>query len=736
MGSRPFAKYVLGTSLCEDIVCVGAIAVATGLANGGGMSAGAFAASLGWLAVFFLAVVVIGLVHVPRLLVSVSSRKDDEALALTILGVCFFVSFLAYRFNFSLALGAFLVGFLGASSDVRERLAALVDPLKSMFSAMFFVSIGLLVDPAALWAHGGAILVVSLVVVAGKLFNNTFASLLSGVDVKTAVQNGFSLAQIGEFAFMVAILYAQLVGDPSNPMFSIAVGASLLTTLFNPLMIRVSDRVGDFAERALPGRFRSVLEAYRAWLAKIGAAEGSPAFRRLKSEVFRIGVYAVLMIAVATMCTLLTHVNYSGVSPFFASNAKVFFFVLAHLLCLPLLPLGVSASRGLADAVGGDGIRLHRAEGPDALGRHWRHCPRRDHRLAPLCQGGLSRDEALPRCADCRGAARESCADDGACRAGRGGDRSASDFARHRWHGRVAQYPREDRRFRRLRGARRRCCAQHRSRVGVPRRRHHRRARQPRADRRAKGPFGGDVVKKKILLAALAAFLAILSVCLQFALRAARPASAPAMTEGALAAFGGLRSIVAEVVWFRADRLQDEGRYVELAQLASTLSYLEPHTPEVWSYAAWNLAYNISIMMPTYEDRWRWVYAAICLVRDKGLVLNPTESELYRELAWLFELKLGTNLDVAAPVYREKWREMVEDVARRSAWEELRMDGRVMDEVAKSYGMSDIADPMFSAVYWAHIGRVVSKKKEDLAFLNEIIRQSRAIYRRSHRNEP
>ena len=243
-------------------------------------------------------------------------------------------------------------------------------------------------------------------------------------------------------------------------------------------------------------------------------------------------------------------------------------------------------------------------------------------------------------------------------------------------------------------------------------------------------------MKKRILLAAIVVFLALLSVGLQFALRAARPASAPAMTEGALAAFGGLRSIVAEVVWFRADRLQDEGRYVELAQLASTLSYLEPHTPEVWSYSAWNLAYNISIMMPTYEDRWRWVYAAISLIRDKGLVLNPTESELYRELAWLFELKLGTNLDSAAPVYRAKWRETVEDVARRNAWEELRMDRKVMDEVAKAYDMSDVADPMFSAVYWAHIGRVVSKTKEDFAFLNEIIRQSRAIYRRSHRNEP
>lgn len=241
---------------------------------------------------------------------------------------------------------------------------------------------------------------------------------------------------------------------------------------------------------------------------------------------------------------------------------------------------------------------------------------------------------------------------------------------------------------------------------------------------------------KKAILASLAVVLVLLSVCLQFALRAARPASAPAMTEGALAAFGGIRSIIAEVVWFRADRLQDEGRYVELAQLASTLSYLEPHTPEVWSYAAWNLAYNISIMMPTYEDRWRWVYAAICLIRDKGLVLNPTESELYRELAWLFELKLGTTLDMASPVYREKWREVVEDVARRNAWEELRMDKKVMDEVTKAYGISDVADPMYSAVYWAHIGRVVSKKKEDVAFLNEIIRQSRAIYRRSHRNEP
>ena len=350
-GNRPFAKYVLGTSLCEDIICVGAIAVVTGFATGGGMSASAFAGSLGWLAVFFLAVLVFGMVLVPRLLLSVSSRKDDETLVLTLLGVCFLVSFLAYHFSFSLALGAFLVGIIGSTSDVRERLAALVDPLKSMFAAMFFVSIGLLVDPAGLWANKTAILVVSLVVVMGKLFNVTFASLLAGVDVRTAVQNGFALAQIGEFAFMVAILYAGIVNDTSIPMFQIAIGASLLTTLLNPWMIRLSGPAGDLAERLVPDRFRVVLDAYRVWLEKIGASEGSPAFRRLKFAAIRLGVYAVLMFAVASVCTLLYRIDYGGLSEFFEENDQIFFFCLANLFCVLMLPLWTGAARPLADSV-------------------------------------------------------------------------------------------------------------------------------------------------------------------------------------------------------------------------------------------------------------------------------------------------------------------------------------------------------------------------------------------------
>ena len=91
------------------------------------------------------------------------------------------------------------------------------------------------------------------------------------------------------------------------------------------------------------------------------------------------------------------------------------------------------------------------------------------------------------------------------------------------------------------------------------------------------------------------------------------PPPSPA-AELILAGLGGFRGLAAEVIWFRADRLWDEGRYGELAQLASWLTFLEPHTPEIWDYASWNLAYNVSVVMPTPADRWRWVKAGLCLL--------------------------------------------------------------------------------------------------------------------------
>ena len=349
--NRPFTKYVLGTSVCEDIICVGAIAVVTGFASGEGMSALALVKSLGGLTVFFLTVLVVGFVFVPRLLKSVAKRQDDESLVLAILGCCFCVSYFAYRLDYSLALGAFLVGILGSTSCVRERLATLADPLKSMFSAVFFVSIGLLVDPVALFHCLPQVLLVSLVVIVGKFVNNLVASLLCGLDVKTSVQNAFGLAQIGEFAFMVAILYAGLQKDATVPLFQIAVGASLLTTLLNPFMIRLSDRAGDFAERRLPQRLRRALDSYWAWREKILAGKGSPTFARLRLSAIRMGVYAVLMFAGAFVCSRLSTFDYAKFSRWFEAHDELIFFVLANLLSVALLPLAILEARTMGDAV-------------------------------------------------------------------------------------------------------------------------------------------------------------------------------------------------------------------------------------------------------------------------------------------------------------------------------------------------------------------------------------------------
>lgn len=350
---RPFAKYVVGTSVCEDIVCIGIIALVTGVAKGSGMSFAAAGASLGGLAVFFLATLVFGLVLVPRLLDSVAKRQDDEALVLTLLGCCFFVSYVAFKLDFSLALGAFLVGILGSSSDVRSRLYALVSPLRSMFAAVFFVTIGLLVDPAACFAHLGAILFLSAVVMVGKCVNCFAGAVTAGEGLKTATQMGFGLAQIGEFAYMVALMYLSSSGDSSHPMYQIVVGVSLLTTVLNPVMLRLSDPVGEWIEAKCPERIKDRLDAYRGLVAKFHAVRGgSAAHQTIRKSVITLAVIGALTFAVAFACSMLKDGDWSNLSGFFDDHKRFFFCLLANLFVVLALAPIYRIARTLGGALG------------------------------------------------------------------------------------------------------------------------------------------------------------------------------------------------------------------------------------------------------------------------------------------------------------------------------------------------------------------------------------------------
>ena len=335
--NRPFVRYIFGSTICEDILCVAILALITGVARGNGMSAGAVGLSLGGLAVFFTGILVFGLILVPRLLNRVAQFKDDEALLLTLLGCCFLVSFLAFKFDYSLAMGAFLVGILGASSDVRERLYELAAPLRNMFAAVFFVTIGLLVDPAVCWHHLPAILGLTLLVLLGKGFNCFTMSLLTGQRVKDAVQTGLGLAQIGEFAYMVALMYITLTGDQGNPMYQIVVGVSLITTCLNPLMLRMSDPVGDALEAHLPARVQGWLAAYDDWLLRFRmAAVPSQVQKHMNARLLWLGIFAVLYLCVGVAVTVLNGQDYSKFSAFFNTHKSLFFCLVANLVFLSL----------------------------------------------------------------------------------------------------------------------------------------------------------------------------------------------------------------------------------------------------------------------------------------------------------------------------------------------------------------------------------------------------------------
>ena len=205
----------------------------------------------------------------------------------------------------------------------------------------------------------------------------------------------------------------------------------------------------------------------------------------------------------------------------------------------------------------------------------------------------------------------------------------------------------------------------------------------------------------------------------------------PALTF-VMAGLGGFRGIVSEILWFRVNRLQEEGRYLELVQLADWLTMLDPHAAEAWVYNAWNLAYNISVMMGRDEDRLRWVENGITLLRDDGLRFNPREARLYRELAWFYQNKVGDTLDSAHLAYKLHLAEAMAPGVNadgtvavteenRTRLAKRRLDIDRMLALEKRFGPLDWRLAESHAIYWASQG-------VDLAAGTERLMCRRGVY--------
>ena len=163
--------------------------------------------------IFLSATLVVGLIAVPRLIGYVARFKSNEMLIVTVLGLCFGVSLLAVKLGYSVALGAFVIGAVIAEAREIQKIETLMEPVRDMFSAIFFVAIGLLIDPKMLVAYWLPILVITLVVMVGKVVTCSFGAFVGGNDTRTSLRVGMGLAQIGEFSFIIAALGVTLEGD-------------------------------------------------------------------------------------------------------------------------------------------------------------------------------------------------------------------------------------------------------------------------------------------------------------------------------------------------------------------------------------------------------------------------------------------------------------------------------------------------------------------------------------------
>src|ERR1700755_1962671 len=138
--------------------------------------------------------------------------------------------------------------------------------------------------------------------------------------------------------------------------------------------------------------------------------------------------------------------------------------------------------------------------------------------------------------------------------------------------------------------------------------------------------------------------------------------NAPPVLAFTSVALGGFRGLISNMLWTRANQLQEDDKFFEMAQLSDWITKLEPHFSQVWAHEAWNMAYNISVKFKDYPDRWRWVQNGIELLRDEGLRYNPDDVLIHRELAWFFQHKMGANLDDASMYYKEQWKTQMEEL--------------------------------------------------------------------------
>ncbi|MCL1615162.1 cation:proton antiporter [Bacteroides sp. ET71] len=295
---KQFTSLVLSILILEDILAIVLMVMLSTMAVRHNFEGTQMLESVAKLLFFLILWFVVGIYVIPLFLRKCRKLMSDETLLIVALALCFGMVVLAAKTGFSAAFGAFIMGSILAETIDAERIERLVMPVKDLFGAIFFVSVGMMVDPSMIADYAVPILVITLAVIMGQALFGTLGVLLAGQPLKTAMQCGFSLTQIGEFAFIIASLGVSL-HVTGQFLYPIVVAVSVITTFLTPYMIRFAEPASNYVDAHLPERWRNFLSRYASGSHTVNHES---LWKKLIVALLRITlVYSIVCVAVVAL---------------------------------------------------------------------------------------------------------------------------------------------------------------------------------------------------------------------------------------------------------------------------------------------------------------------------------------------------------------------------------------------------------------------------------------------------
>lgn len=297
MRHRRFVPGVFAVLIVEDLFAVVMMVILSSIAINKTVEGGEMIRSIIKLSFFLIIWFVVGVFLIPTIFRKFRRVISDEMMLIIAMGLCFLMAIFSVESGFSLALGAFVMGSILAGTPDAERIERIINPVKNLFGAVFFISVGMMVDPDVIVQYAGIIALLSVVVIVGMIIFGTTGMLATGQPLKIAMESGFSLTQIGEFSFIIATLGTTLdVLDDS--IYPIIVAVSVITTFTTPFFIKSAIPCYNRVEKLLPKKWNALLEGYT----KTASADVKPAQRNIwvsivKRHVFRLVLFSVVIFA-------------------------------------------------------------------------------------------------------------------------------------------------------------------------------------------------------------------------------------------------------------------------------------------------------------------------------------------------------------------------------------------------------------------------------------------------------